>query len=1012
MVVHPRLIGVLLRGRSSWKALAETDYFVLQHHPRQARLPPFRIITRGFPHYRVAEGDQLELLQDELEYLTVMARQAIVGKVTSKKISAWLKASFQRQSVLAHATPDIHLLDQEHPHQEFGQYEDDDEDEEEEEEEDEDLDELDELDVDDEIEVEDDEVEDFEGDQRQFAGDRGLLANNPPSSSSSSSSSSSKSQKNKSIVDTHRYPVMDHAATSTASPIEIRPLKRSSSLEHVGASSSSLSPHRIPPHHHLSHTPLRPASSASVLLQPSSASASNVLQSHARTSSPEPMLDPIPRPHSAFAFGRYTLPGELDTDQPQSQYPRSHSLPTPDASPGEMSDYSMEDMVLLGNEDLDQARSIRSLQHAGNYGPYHHHDHRHPHSTAAPSIIGAGGEPLPSATWAWWTGSPFVDALVNWVEGPEHVARAKPNEKDKPNPLLDIPLQFIALLTYPEPDAKSGGKMTLTMVRETAFVKQRRRTLLILTVYTLLVRYCSFDFFLVLLFASNCGMLFLMKNSGRMNVNMAKRAVRQRVGWARQWAGSIFRRGNNNNAAANGGNGQTPQQQSQASSMTYQTTTTTTTTVSAPAGPSGTSSHGTGTGTSLRGLDSPTLLQDNDATSSSPPAKRKGLFARRMGLGSSNNSSSSNNNSINNSSSNINPNQTILSDGASAMTGTPSTATSKRRFFKRGNQSRSNTAVVAPTPTSTALHQSLCGTRSTLSSSSKAYLSIAAPSASAPPLRSQTLNIAPSTSASTSYVVPSRPFSPKVTAQATMSTAANNPTLNIASPALGPPPPVSAPASTTASLVGLAVTARKNSVPTIPTGVHAASGLTVPIRQSSPLPSPIPIPIPITPAAMDTAAGIAPSAEAKDAMVMMDSSSAATSLAWMGYSSSMPAIMPSGMVAMPPRPSISSSIVDGSVHCSSSGSSTKSGSAPRSPSLTPAPTTPSSIMRKGSAAGLEEVLVRTTASPPLSSSSASREQGLGNSPAATAYNVRFGPALAADELMDPVSVLAENMEGF
>jgi len=55
MVVHPRLVGVLLRGRSSWRSVSETDYFVLQHHPRQL-INPFRIITRGFPHYR---GNQL-----------------------------------------------------------------------------------------------------------------------------------------------------------------------------------------------------------------------------------------------------------------------------------------------------------------------------------------------------------------------------------------------------------------------------------------------------------------------------------------------------------------------------------------------------------------------------------------------------------------------------------------------------------------------------------------------------------------------------------------------------------------------------------------------------------------------------------------------------------------------------------------------------------------------------------------------------------------------------------------
>ncbi|CAG8577627.1 6997_t:CDS:2 [Paraglomus occultum] len=32
-----------------------------------------------------------------------------------------------------------------------------------------------------------------------------------------------------------------------------------------------------------------------------------------------------------------------------------------------------------------------------------------------------------------------------------------------------------------------------------------------------------------------------MKNSGKVNVTMAKRAVRQRIGWAKQWAGALFR---------------------------------------------------------------------------------------------------------------------------------------------------------------------------------------------------------------------------------------------------------------------------------------------------------------------------------------------------------------------------------------------------------------------------------------------------------------------------------------
>ncbi|GJJ76103.1 hypothetical protein EMPS_08462 [Entomortierella parvispora] len=105
MVVYPRLVGVLLRGRSNWKAVAETDLFVLQHHPRQTRRP-FRIITRGFPHYCVAEGEFVEQLKAELDMLTREAKEAIGGimgfgieaqgattpvKITSKKISNWLK---------------------------------------------------------------------------------------------------------------------------------------------------------------------------------------------------------------------------------------------------------------------------------------------------------------------------------------------------------------------------------------------------------------------------------------------------------------------------------------------------------------------------------------------------------------------------------------------------------------------------------------------------------------------------------------------------------------------------------------------------------------------------------------------------------------------------------------------------------------------------------------------------------------------------------------------------------
>lgn len=49
----------------------------------------------------VAEGDSAELLQEELEFLSRMARVSIQGKVTSKKISTWLKSTFERNSIVS-----------------------------------------------------------------------------------------------------------------------------------------------------------------------------------------------------------------------------------------------------------------------------------------------------------------------------------------------------------------------------------------------------------------------------------------------------------------------------------------------------------------------------------------------------------------------------------------------------------------------------------------------------------------------------------------------------------------------------------------------------------------------------------------------------------------------------------------------------------------------------------------------------------------------------------------------
>ncbi|PKC05636.1 hypothetical protein RhiirA5_361088 [Rhizophagus irregularis] len=155
------------------------------------------------------------------------------------------------------------------------------------------------------------------------------------------------------------------------------------------------------------------------------------------------------------------------------------------------------------------------------------------------------------------TGASMLDSLMGWLEGPplesaiasssssRHVNNnASSNNKNQT--ILDIPMQFIDLLTYPEIDPKASKKASFAVLREISFVKQRRKVLFLIKSYMFIMRLCSFDLFLVLVFASNCAMLFLMKNSGKVNVTMAKRAVRQRIGWAKQWAGSLFKNKTNN----------------------------------------------------------------------------------------------------------------------------------------------------------------------------------------------------------------------------------------------------------------------------------------------------------------------------------------------------------------------------------------------------------------------------------------------------------------------------------
>ncbi|KNE57171.1 hypothetical protein AMAG_18010 [Allomyces macrogynus ATCC 38327] len=135
------------------------------------------------------------------------------------------------------------------------------------------------------------------------------------------------------------------------------------------------------------------------------------------------------------------------------------------------------------------------------------------------------------------------------------------NTKNDANLNWLSPVTYIGLLTYPPGglalvqamNGAGGGaagkpvtKATFSTLRETALVRNRRRLLTMFTSYSLVIRYCSFDAFLLILLLSNCLILYYLKNARKINVQMAKRNIKQRVGWAKQWAGGLFRRGNPN----------------------------------------------------------------------------------------------------------------------------------------------------------------------------------------------------------------------------------------------------------------------------------------------------------------------------------------------------------------------------------------------------------------------------------------------------------------------------------
>ncbi|KAG0249532.1 hypothetical protein BG011_009206 [Mortierella polycephala] len=555
-----------------------------------------------------------------------MVRVSIQGKITSKKISSWLKATFARNSILTIAPPGDNGLQPEEDSQDH----------------------LDHSDHD-----------------QHHDGD-GYLSDTSNLSAGEVTDPDSTDLKTRPPL--RRAISLDDLTTSTA----IHRQSHSWGLLRNNRMRSGQQVHLTHPSH-----PTYPSSQAlnqhlstgiSPVIRP--ASAASAYNRHQHSESIEQGVPSVPlkdRPQSAMSMHKDHV-NHLETYSLSQDRGDHSSLPTPEASLEELSD-SSDELVIIQGELLEEARSVHSVDRIRSP------QHRHNTYPGASRNASAGADPRSSGDLA---------ADCEW---PEQPSQQKSQDKDKPNPWFDIPLQFIALLTYPEPDPKNGNKMTLTMVRETSFVRQRRRTLLMLTAYTLLVRYCSFDFFLVVLFASNCAMLFLMKNSGRMNVNMAKRAVRQRVGWAKQWAGGIFKRGGNNsnnnaNHQSNSNNGDN----GHCGSIPHNN-------VSNSQHPNA-SIHSSAMQESAKGQQASLAPNEGTASTSaeaSPQMRRRGLFGKRISVGATNSHpghSASAPVAVS-----VHAHQ---SDGASMMTA----ATRKRRFFRRAqNSTPSHDTALAPSRT-------------------------------------------------------------------------------------------------------------------------------------------------------------------------------------------------------------------------------------------------------------------------------------------------------------------------
>ncbi|CAG8662491.1 25186_t:CDS:2 [Dentiscutata erythropus] len=96
MFVGPSLVGSL--GRSNWKTIRESPYFLLQKGPqhqnnnsKRSNASEYRIITKGFPHYRVANHNDFNQIKEAFDLLHQEVISGVEGKKTVKKILKQLK---------------------------------------------------------------------------------------------------------------------------------------------------------------------------------------------------------------------------------------------------------------------------------------------------------------------------------------------------------------------------------------------------------------------------------------------------------------------------------------------------------------------------------------------------------------------------------------------------------------------------------------------------------------------------------------------------------------------------------------------------------------------------------------------------------------------------------------------------------------------------------------------------------------------------------------------------------